>query len=55
MYEFSFPTWERKLSNAGKKVFQRWKFYFPPLEIYFSKGGNLLETLATVSFLLPLW
>lgn len=43
------PPLEPKSSSAGKENFLRWKLYFPPLEIFFSKGGKLLEILRGVS------
>ena len=32
----------QKLSSLGKINFQRWKLSFPPLESFFSNGGNFL-------------
>ena len=37
----NFPTEERNLSSVGNFLFQRWKTYFPPLEIFFSSLGKI--------------
>ena len=47
--EQNAPPLEPKSSSARKENFLRWKLYFPPLEIFFSKGGKLLEILRGVS------
>ena len=41
-----FPTMEKIVSKLGKLNFLPWKSSFPPLEIYFSKGGKFLENLS---------
>lgn len=43
------PSEGAKRSSARTEKFLRWKLYFPPLEIFFSKGGKLLEILRGVS------
>ena len=47
--EQNAPPLELESSSLGKENFLRWKLYFPPLEIFFSKGGKLLEILRGVS------
>ena len=39
--EYDLLTFQ-KVSSVGKINFQRWKLYFPPLEILFSTVGNFL-------------